>query len=131
MRTQPLNLDFLPQASTSQIMSASSLRLKLPQPPKQFFRHGWQSWTLTTWLDPSGPPLPIRAAEFRAKDEDPAYAFAKNHISAWVGAVELGNDDILLLGALGLGGRVELDGTSLTGSYEFGEGAWFIAHGSR
>jgi len=42
----------------------------------------------------------------------------------------LGDDDILLLGALGLGGRIELDSTSLIGSYEFGEGAWFIARGS-
>ena len=106
------------------------LDLSLPQPPKRFFRHGWQSWTLTTWLDPSERPLPIRSPQFRAKDEDPLHAFDKNHVSAWVGAVELGDDDILLLGALGLGGRVELDGTSLIGSYEFGEGelvyrAWF------
>lgn len=113
-----------------QTITASRVDLSLPQPPKLFFRHGWQSWTLTTWLDPSEPPLPIRSPQFRAKDEDPLHAFNKNHVSAWVGAVELGDDDILLLGALGLGGRVELDGTTLIGSYEFGEGAWFITRGS-
>jgi len=115
---------------SGQTITASRVDLSLPQPPKLFFRHGWQSWTLTTWLDPSERPLPIRSPQFRAKDEDPLHAFAKNHISAWVGAVELGDDDILLLGALGLGGRIELDSTSLIGSYEFGEGAWFIARGS-
>ena len=119
--------DNLPSGQT---ITASRVDLSLPQPPKLFFRHGWQSWTLTTWLDPSERPLPIRSPQFRAKDEDPLHAFAKNHISAWVAAVELGDDDILLLGALGLGGRVELEGTSLIGSYEFGEGAWFIARGS-
>lgn len=130
MPTQHLNLDYLPGASETQIISASSLRLGLTQHPKRFYRHGWQSWTLTTWLDPSDPPLPIRSPEFRAKDEDPAYAFAKNHISAWVGAVELGDEDILLLGALDLSGRVELDGASLNGFYEDGhEGNWLLARG--
>ena len=127
----PLNLDSLPQPSSSRIISASSLSLNLPQPPRKFFRHGWQSWTLTSWLDPSERPLPIRAPEFRAKDEDPAYAFHKNHVSAWVGAVELGDDDILLVGALGLSGRLELNGYTLTGFYEIGgEGEWLIARGT-
>ena len=130
MPTPHLNLDFLPQAPAPQIISASSLGLDLPQPPKRFYRHGWQSWTLTTWLDPSDSPLPIRSPEFRAKDEDPAYAFAKNHVSAWVGAVELGDEDILLLGALDLSGRIELDGTTLKGFYEDDhEGQWLIARG--
>ncbi|MEP6896306.1 MAG: alpha-galactosidase, partial [Chloroflexota bacterium] len=125
-----LQLDFLNQGSDSQIVTASSLSLNLPQPPKRFFRHGWQSWTLTTWLDPSEPPHPIRSPKFRAKDEDPAYAFAKNHVSAWVGAVELGDDDILLLGALDLSGRVELDGTTLKAFYEDKhESQWLIIRG--
>lgn len=118
MLTSQLTLNDLPQWGESKVISAPSLRLNLLQPPKRFFRHGWQSWALTTWLDPAQPPLPVRAAEFRTKDEDPGYALAKNHISAWVGAVELEEDDILLLGALDLGGRVEVDGTSINGFYE-------------
>ncbi|HSB01212.1 MAG TPA: glycoside hydrolase family 36 protein [Anaerolineales bacterium] len=138
MPTSPPDLDSLPQTAESRVISASCLRLSLPQPLKCFFRHGWHSWTLTTWLDPSDPPLPVRAAEFRVKDEDPAYALAKNHVSAWVGAVELGENDILLLGALDLGGRVELDGLTLNGFYESVERDtqsvslynWFIARGT-
>ncbi|HLF73375.1 MAG TPA: glycoside hydrolase family 36 protein, partial [Anaerolineales bacterium] len=126
-----LDSDSLPHGSDSQTLTASRVDLNLPQPPRLIYRHGWQSWTLTTWLDPSEPPLPIRAPEFRAKDEDPAYAFAKNHVSAWVGAVELGEDDILLAGALDLSGRVELHGTNLKCFYEDGhEGDWLIARGS-
>ncbi|MEP7136747.1 MAG: glycoside hydrolase family 36 protein [Chloroflexota bacterium] len=125
-----LQLDTLHQVSDSQIFTASSLSLNLPQPPKHFFRHGWQSWTLTTWLDPSEPPYPISSPKFRAKDEDPAYALAKNHVSAWVGAVELGDDDILLIGALDLSGRVELDGTTLKAFYEDGhESQWAFIRG--
>ena len=125
-----LHLDSFHQASEAQIVTASSLKLNLPQSPKKFFRHGWQSWTLTTWLDPSEPPYPISAPKFRVKDEDPAYAFAKNHVSAWVGAVELDNDDILLVGALDLSGRVELDGTTINGFYEDShESQWAILRG--
>jgi alpha-galactosidase len=129
MTTLQLDADAL-AASTHQIFTASRVDLNLTQPPKRFFRHGWQSWTLTTWLDPSAPPLPIRAPEFRAKDEDPAYAFHQNHVSAWVGAVELGEDDILLVGALELSGRIELSGYTLKSFYEDGhEGEWLIARG--
>jgi len=130
MKALHLNLDSLDQAPDSQIVSASSLHLRLPQPPKRFFRHGWQSWTLTTWLDPAEPPFPISSPKFRAKDEDLAYAFAKNHVSAWVGAVELADDDILLIGALDLSGRVELDGSTLKAFYEDNhESQWAIVRG--
>jgi alpha-galactosidase len=130
MTTLQLDADAL-DASTHQIFTASRVDLSLTQPPKRFFRHGWQSWTLTTWLDPSTPPLPIRAPEFRAKDEDPTYAFHKNHISAWVGAVKLAEGDILLVGALGLSGRIELTGYTLKAIYEDRhEGEWLVARGA-
>lgn len=131
MTLPPLRLDTLPQAGSSLAVNASSLTISLPQPPGKFYRHGWQSWSLSTWLDPSEPPLPIRAAEFRAKDEDPVYAFHKNHVSAWVGAVEVGEDDVVLIGALELGGRVEISDNVVRGFYEDERrGAWLIARGS-
>jgi alpha-galactosidase len=130
MTIQTLHLNSFPQTADLQIVTASSLNLSLPLPAKRFFRHGWQSWTLTTWLDPSEPPLPIFSPQFRAKDEDPVYAFHENHVSAWVGAVELGDDDIVLVGALNLSGRVELDSQTLKGFYEENhKGEWFIARG--
>ena len=136
MTTLQLTLDALPVPGGSQILSSFSLQISLGQPPKKFYRHGWQSWTFTTWLDPGIPPVPVRASEFRVKDEDPGYALHQNHISAWVGAVELGKDDILLIGALDLGGRVELDGTTLRGFYErasqksISPDEWFVARGT-
>ncbi len=130
MHTTPLQLESLPERSSSSLLEASSLLLSLPHFPKKFYRHGWQSWTLTTWLDPGEPPHPVRVAEFRNKDEDPGYALHPNHIGCWVGAVELGEDDILLLGALGLSGRVELDGSTLHGFFEDGhEDQWLVARG--
>ena len=131
MPTLNLTLDSLPQAFNSQIISAPSLSLSLSQPPKKFYRHGWQSWSLTTWLDPNEPPHPVRAPEFRIKDEDPGYGLHKNPISAWVGVVELGDDDMLLLGALELSGRIELDCNTLKCFYEDShEGQWLVARGT-
>ena len=125
-----LNLDSFSQAPDSRIVTASYVDLNLPLSPKRFFRHGWQSWTFSSWLDPSEPPLPLFSPQFRAKDEDPMYVFHKNHVSAWVGAVELAENDILLVGALHLSGRVELDEQTIKGFYEDDhEGEWFIARG--
>src|SRR3990172_9131733 len=90
------------------ILSASSLTLGLPRPPRKFFRHGWQSWTLTTWVNPNEPMSPISARQTRAKDEDAPYAFSGHPVSAWVGAAEMDAGKIILLGALDLSGRVEL-----------------------
>ena len=135
MTAAPLVSDSLPKFGASQLIDCSRLDIKLTYRPKKFYRHGWQSWTLSTWLDPNQPPLPVRAAEFRMKDEDPGYALHKNHIGAWVGAVELGEDDVLLLGALALSGRVELDGRVLRGFYETDglnaktPSGWFLARG--
>jgi alpha-galactosidase len=125
-----ITLDSLAQMGNSGILSGSSLRLSLPQLPKKFYRHGWHSWSWTTWLDPKEPPRPIRDPDFRVKDEDADFAFHSNHMSAWVGASELGDDDILLLGALDLSGRVELAGTDLHGFFADGhEGQWLVARG--
>ena len=125
-----LEADAIPETSQHQIITASIVHLKLTKSPKLFFRHGWQSWSLSTWLDPSDPTFPIRSPEFRAKDEDPAYAFHNNHVSAWVCAVELDTDDILLIGALNLSGRIELENQTLKGFYEDKhEGEWLIARG--
>ena len=111
------------------IVTASSLTLGLPRPPIRFYRHGWQSWTLTAWIDPATPVVPVRAAEFRLKDEDPAYSLSGKHTSAWVAAADLGDGEIVLLGGLGLGARVQLDGNSMVGFYEAGEGEWLVARG--
>jgi len=67
---------------------------------------------------------------------DPLYAYETSPNSSWVGAVELEDDSILLLGALGLDAHVTLKsdrpsiaGQRLQGQYEAGEGEWLIAHG--
>ncbi len=114
-----------------QILSASFLTLNLPLPPRAFYRHGWQSWTLTAWVDPAEPMVPISAQQTRAKDEDAPYAFSDHPVSAWIGAAEMDGGRIVLLGALDLGGRVEVVGGRMRGFYEDGrEEKWLVAIGT-
>ncbi|MGB8983260.1 MAG: glycoside hydrolase family 36 protein [Anaerolineales bacterium] len=129
MPTSHRALDSLPQTADSHILSAASLSLGLPQPPRRFFRHGWQSWSLAAWTDLT--PLPIQQPKLlHPMQIDPVYAFETSPHSSWVGAIEIADNDILLLGALGLDAHVRLVGDQLQGQYETGEGEWLIARGA-
>ncbi len=112
------------------LLSGPRVTLALPAKPRLFYRHGWQSWSLAAWIDPSMPSVPISSPELGAKDEDPMYALSPRHTSAWVAAVELEEGSVILVGALDLGGRVELEEATLRGFYESGIGEWFVALGS-
>lgn len=95
-----------------------------------FYRHGWQSWSDTRWVDPAiGRPL-TPVPELVLQGEDPGYSRQGRHAGSHVGAVQGPDGSVLLLGALGLGGRVELDDGALVGRYEDEAGEWFVAHGS-
>jgi alpha-galactosidase len=112
------------------LLTGSSVKVNPPGRPVKFYRHGWQSWSLAAWIDASVPPVPIRSAELKMKDEDPIYADSRHHVSAWVGALEFDGDLIILLGGLGLSARVEYKANRLHGFYEAGGGEWFLGIGT-
>ena len=129
MPTLHLKPDSLPQTGDTQIVSASSLSLSLPQPPKSFYRHGWQSWSLTTWMDPVHELPVMKPTSFLSRQTDPVYARHLHPNGSWLGAVELEDGSIVFLGALGLEAHVATREGHLQGWYETGGGDWFIAHG--
>ncbi|MDP3186639.1 MAG: alpha-galactosidase [Anaerolineales bacterium] len=129
------------------ILSGANVSLRLPFQPKRYYRHGWQSWSLAAWLDPSRPVLPINPPLIRPQADDPAYILSKHHGGSWLGGVDAPDGDVVLLAALGLDAHVELDGQMLRGWYEqgnpriisstypkhldlsWGNGEWFVANG--
>ncbi len=130
-------LNFDPNSPRQQTVNASRVTVSLPRPPKKYYRHGWQSWSLVTWTNPT--PFPIQKPRlFHPLQTDPAYVNDKRPNGSWVGAVEFEDGEVLLLGALGTDAHVHLnsvqDGTGhsiqLEGWYEAGEGDWFIVRGS-
>ncbi|HET9910937.1 MAG TPA: glycoside hydrolase family 36 protein, partial [Anaerolineales bacterium] len=75
-------------------------------------------------------PLPIQQPKLlHPMHIDPVYAEETSPHSSWVAAVEIAENDILLLGALGPDAHVMLSGSQLQGQYEAGEGEWFVARG--
>lgn len=131
MLASTLTLDSPNTNSPSQIVSASRVDLNLPLPLMRFYRHGWHSWSQTGWLDPAVPPNTALQPMKRRIDEDGVYAQHPRHISNGLAAVTLADGQVVLLGGLTVGARIELTGQLLKGFYEGGSAdEWFIASGN-
>jgi len=109
---------------------AAEVRLRLPFPPVRFYRHGWHSWSLATWLDPAQPlPTPTQRPLWPQTD-DPAYLHQSPSLwSVGLAVMEGPNSERLLLGSLGLDSRLRLEGETLIGWSEHGAVPWFLAAG--
>lgn len=129
MPTLHLQSDSLPQTGDTKIVTASSLHLSLSQPPKSFYRHGWQSWSLTAWTDPIRELPVMKPTSFHSRQTDPVYARYPHPNGSWLGAVELEDGSILFLGALELNAHVAVREGQLQGWYESGGGEWFVGRG--
>lgn len=110
------------------VLAGRTVEVDAPDQPRRFYRHGWQSWSPTRWLDVDEPLTPVTVPELQLFDDDPAYALAERHGGAVVGAVEH-DGGVLLIGALGISGRVELTGAGLFAGSETTD-RWFVAHGN-
>ena len=118
------------------ILQGASCAIQTPPTPRCYYRHGWQSWSLTTWHAPT-QHIPLqKPVSLHPMQIDPVYAYNPNPNGSWVGAVELEDDNILLLGALGLDAHVALRGGALQGWYEsiskdnHTRHEWFVGYGS-
>jgi alpha-galactosidase len=111
------------------ISTSSLLNLTLPAAPVRYLYSGWQSWSLTAWVDTSRPVRLMRPSILHPFHTDPVYALETRPHGSWYGAVDLPEGQALFLGALGLDSHVMLDGKSLIGWFEKGDGDWFLATG--
>jgi len=108
----------------------NKIRVPLSSPAKKYYRHGWQSWSLTAWQDAERRIPPPKPKILHPLQTDPRYIHETRPHGSWVGAVEMENGKILLLGALNLDAHVILDRDAIIGSYEKDAGEWLIAEGS-
>jgi alpha-galactosidase len=117
------------EISKQKVWQAKEIAVELPSAPLRYYRHGWQSWSLTAWTKPS--PIPIqKPAIYHPLQIDPRYAWEKNPHGSWVGAAELGDRNILLIGALATDAHVFLNGSQLEGRSEAEESDWLILCGA-
>ncbi|HMK11260.1 MAG TPA: hypothetical protein VK461_06745, partial [Acidimicrobiales bacterium] len=111
------------------VVRGSTVSVDLPREAGRWFQHGWQSWSDTRWVDRNRPLLLNPVAERWPMVDDPAFATRAVHSGSSVGAVELADGDVLLVGALGLGARVELDGDTIVGNQDDPDGEWLVVRG--
>ena len=112
----------------SKIAKARELQIELPETPVKYYRHGWQSWSLAAWTDPTPLPIP-KPAIFHPLQVDAEHVHKKYLNGSWLGAVEFADGNILLLGALATDANVSLVEDQLSGQSEADEIEWFIAFG--
>ncbi|MFL7870770.1 MAG: glycoside hydrolase family 36 protein [Anaerolineales bacterium] len=118
------------------LLQGANVSLEFESQPEEYYRHGWQSWSLTTWQAPTFRLPPQKPARLHPLQTDPVYANHPAPNGSWLGAVEFENGKVLLLGALGLDSHVALHGRQLHGWYEvprMGHEAddeeWFVGYG--
>lgn len=116
------------------LLSGSNITLALPEPPRSYYNHGWQSWSLAAWTLPQA--LPVQKPEmYHPLQIDPVYARHPSPHGNWLGAVGFDDGNILLLGALGLDSHVQLREGKLQGWHESPTrnitpgSSWFVGYG--
>ena len=98
--------------------------------PIRYYRHGWQSWSLTLWQDVEQRVPTPKPAILHPLQTDPFHIHDARPHGSWVGVVEMENGLFFLLGALDLDAHVFFDDNTLIGKYENNAGDWFVAEGS-
>jgi alpha-galactosidase len=95
-----------------------------------FYRHGQNSWSPCGWRRLTDPPLRIADPRRRITADDDLWDDPARHHSSAVAALDPGDGNVLLLGALGLGSpRLTADRDTIAGWYEHGAAPWFAAYG--
>jgi alpha-galactosidase len=110
------------------IIKARELQIHFTSTPVKYYRHGWQSWSLAAWTDPTPLPVPMPAI-FHPLQLDAQHVYEKYLNGSWLGAVEFTDGNILLLGALATDANVSLVQSQLSGLSEADEIEWFVAYG--
>ena len=124
------------------ILQGANVSLEFKSQPKEYYRHGWHSWSLTTWQAANFRLPTQKPVRLHPMQTDPLYANYPAPNGSWLGAVGFENGKVLLLGALGLESHVALHNqtsesdTQLHGWYEAprighkaGDGEWFVGYG--
>ncbi len=110
-------------------LQGKEVRVYPPFQAQAFFRHGWQSWSLTAWVDLGEAKRPLLPEARRPQADDPFLLESSAWWGSGVGALMGPKGGMLLLGALGPGARVRGEADHLLGRYTEGAEDWFLAYG--
>lgn len=129
----PLRAEGAPQAIGERefLIPSGSVTVVHPFGDAEFFRHGWNSWSPSGWRRLDEAPLRIYDSPQRLLTADDARNDTPHaHSGSAVGAIAVGDGEVVLLGALGLGApRVGATATTLWGTLEEPGADWYLACG--
>ena len=113
-----ISADSVRPAEGGSILTGARVTVDLPAAPVRYLYSGWQSWSLTAWIETNRPVHPLRPKIMYPRETDPLYTRETRPNGSWYGAVELPDKQIVFLGALALESHVMLENGMLTGWYE-------------
>jgi len=117
------------QSDEGSFIYGKEVSIHVPFKIKEFYQHGWQSWSLTAWFDPSIYPGNSYPKSLNVMQNDLQYAELDHPNGSWLGAVSNFEGEILFIGSLDLGSHVELIGQNIIGKNETKVGKWFMSIG--
>ncbi|MFC2028532.1 glycoside hydrolase family 36 protein [Chloroflexota bacterium] len=111
------------------ILHGGKVSIQVPLRITEYYKHGWQSWSLSTWIDPGSPPVTSHPKPLIVLQSDQQYSGLNHPHGSWMGAVTTIDGITTFLGSLGFEAHVELKDNTLIGTYETGEGDWYLSLG--
>jgi alpha-galactosidase len=129
----PLRAERITPIQSGYLLQGKTVALLHPFEQVRFYRHGWHSWSLTSWI-----PLPLDLQKPQPEIRWPMIDHPKlladyPFTGSGVGALQAPDGKILLLGALGLDGFISADEITLRGVYPYASPGlqveWFLAYG--
>ena len=84
-----INADSIQKTQGGLILSGTNVAVELPSAPRRYLYSGWQSWSLTAWVDASRRISPLRPSIMHPRETDPVYTRETRPNGAWYGAVEM------------------------------------------
>ena len=107
--------DSVSKISSGYMLQGSKVLITVPSQPGKYLYSGWQSWSLTSWIDINRKMDPLRPRIMHPREIDPQYSKNAFPHGSWYGAVDLSPGKILFLGSLGLNAQVFYDSNNLVG----------------
>lgn len=116
---------------TGLLVRSAAVHIEHPVGNAHFYRNGWNSWSPTGWRRLDEEPLRIYDNPERLLTaDDAATDDADRHVGSAVGALQLDDGQILLLGALSIASpAVGADSRALRGTSDDDETEWFVGVG--
>lgn len=120
--------DDVQRISQGYLLTGQRVALLHPFGNTEFYRHGFHSWSLSSWLRLDRPLPPPQPKKIWAQIDHPTMLEAYPFTSSGVGALKSPNEKVLLLGALGPDAFVQMDPQVLRGLSGNADALWFLGY---